>query len=293
MTALEIVFCGTSPFAVPSLKALAADPAFRIAAVITQPDRPVGRSQELTPPAVKVAAQELQLPVLQPENINTLVSPDGPVGIPLCDFLVVVSYGQLLTEEVLQYPLTAAVNVHASLLPHLRGASPIQSAMLLGDTATGVTVQKMVRELDAGAILGQERVAIGPLETAPELHDRLADLGAALLVRTLKAPLEPREQDPVLVTHCKKLSREDGVVDIDTMTAAEIDRRVRALTPWPGVRVIGKNKEEMKLLHTSLSPAPEALPVECKDGTTLYLVSVQVPGGKPMSGQAWERGAKK
>jgi methionyl-tRNA formyltransferase len=286
---LQIVFCGTSAFAVPSLRALKADPTFHIVAVITQPDRPVGREQILRPSAVKTAALELGLPILQPESLNAFAQAQS---LPVHDFLVVVSYGQILDESILRLPQLDPINVHASLLPRWRGASPIQSAILAGDRETGVTVQRMVRELDAGPILAQVKTPIGDRETGVMLHNRLAEMGGRLLVETLKGPRHTSVQDEAQVTHCRKLTREDGVVDIDTMTAEEIDRCTRALNPWPGVRVIGQDNAMLKILKTSLTPEPEALAIQCMGNTTLYLALVQEPGGKPMSGQAWERGKK-
>lgn len=283
---LRIVFLGTSPFAIPSLQALAADGAFRVDAVITQPDRPVGRKQSLTPPPVKEAALALGLRVLQPAKIRTEWT---SLGLERPAFLVVVSYGQLLPEDLLAFPQTAPVNVHASLLPRWRGASPLQHALLAGDAETGVTVQQMVRGLDAGPILSQERTPIDPRETTPLLHDRLAQMGATLLRQTLLSPLHPVPQPQGGVTLCGKLTREDGVVDPSTMTAEEIDRRIRALTPWPGVTLPLKN-ETLKILETSLEAEPESITVPCADGTTLHLLRVQPAGKNPMSATAWARG---
>ena len=282
----SIIFCGTSAFAVPSLEALAKDPAFTIDLVITQPDKPVGRSQELTPPAVKIAAETLGLKIFQPAKLNQEI---GSIQIKP-DFLIVVSYGQILSQEVLDLPKIAPVNVHASLLPRWRGASPLQHAILSGDTESGVTVQKIVKELDAGPILGQERTAIDPRETTQTLHDRLAQMGADLLLKTLKHPLNPKEQDLTKVTLCRKLTREDGVVDPQTMTAEEIDRKVRALTPWPGVTSVIHDKT-IKILETSLDETPSSIPLPCLGGA-LYLTRIQEPGKKPMHAKEWRRGLR-
>jgi len=283
---LRIVFFGTSPFAVPSLHALARDPSFQVDAVITQPDKPVGRKQLLTRPPVKEAARELGLRVLQPAKIRTEWA---TLGLERPAFLVVVSYGQLLSEDLLAFPLTAPVNVHASLLPRWRGASPIQHVLLAGDAETGVTVQQMVRELDAGPILAQERTPLDSRETTPLLHDRLTRIGADLLHRTLLSPLHPTPQPTEGITLCGKLTREDGIVDSSTMTAEEIDRRVRALTPWPGV-TLRLEKEFLKILETSLEARPESVTIPCASGSTLHLLSVQPAGKKPMSAAAWTRG---
>jgi methionyl-tRNA formyltransferase len=288
---LVIVFLGTPDFAVPSLRALAGDPAFRIGLVVTQPDRPAGRGGISSPPPVKLAAQALGLPVFQPEDANASLSemPAIPDGRP--DVLVVVAYGQILREEILAWPRIAPVNVHPSLLPRWRGASPIQHAILAGDRETGVTVQRIVRELDAGPILAQRATVIGPRETAEALSDRLAELGAALLTETLKEPLRPAPQDPAGVTVCRKLTRSDGIADPETMTAEEIDRRVRALVPWPGV-TCAIDGVPLKLLGTALEPAEDALPLPCRDRSTLYVTLLQPPGKNPMSGAAWLRGRR-
>ncbi|MFH0770462.1 MAG: methionyl-tRNA formyltransferase [Candidatus Peregrinibacteria bacterium] len=288
---LSIVFCGTPAFAIPSLKALAADPAFKIELVITQPDKPVGRHQILTPPPVKLAAQELHLPLIQPENINDQAT-SQMLKATSCNFLVVVAYGQLLKQAILDLPTIAPVNVHASLLPRWRGASPIQHALLAGDAVTGVTIQNMVRELDAGSVLAQSRITIAARETAQTLSGRLAIEGARLLVETLKAPLHPQEQDKSKITVCRKLSRKDGEVNPETMTAEEIDRRVRALTPWPGVTCV-INGTTVKLLTTALMETPASYPLPCAKGTTLFITRLQTAGKKPVTGAEWMRGHAK
>ncbi|MFA6522833.1 MAG: methionyl-tRNA formyltransferase [Candidatus Peribacteraceae bacterium] len=284
MPPVRILFLGTSAFAVPSLKALATDARFSVLAVITQPDKPAGRNKELTPPPVKIAAQALGLHVLQPKDIRKEWK---EFGFPKPDFLVVVSYGQILSQEILDFPTVAPVNVHASLLPRFRGASPLQHAILMGDKETGVTVQKMVLALDAGPILGQSTTPVGQRETTATLHDRLADMGAQLLVETLLKPLHPIPQNEANVTTCRKLSRQDGIVDTGTMMAEEIDRKVRALTPWPGVTL---KDQPLKLLQTSLEPTTESTPLSCAGNSTLHLITVQPAGKKPMSGAAWARG---
>ncbi len=282
----SIVFCGTSAFALPCLEALCADDRFRVTTVITQPDKPVGRRQVLTPPPVKTLAEKLKLPVLQPASLNTEWKELAPtIGHP--DFLVVVSYGQILSQEILDCAQKASVNVHASLLPKLRGASPIQHAVLLGLPETGVTVQRMVKELDAGPVLDQVGVDLQPRDTTPVLHDRLAIVGAKLLLDTLLSLPAEKPQNPAEATFCRKLTREDGTVNAGSMTAEEIDRRVRALTPWPGVTWNG-----LKLLSTQLEPHPDAMPMECAGGTNLYVMQIQPAGKKPMTGAAYSRGLR-
>jgi methionyl-tRNA formyltransferase len=279
----SVVFLGTSAFAVPSLKALT-EAGFDVKLVISQPDRPVGRKQVLTPPPVKAAAAEHLIPVLQPEKMNALFKEGAPLK-ERPDFLVVVSYGQILSQEILDWPKVAAVNVHASLLPLLRGASPLQHSILQHFTETGVTVQKMAKELDAGPVLAQVKVTMDPRETFTTLHDRLAVLGATLLTETLKHPLKEQVQDHTKATFCGKLTKEDGICDPHTMTAEEIDRRVRALSPWPGVTIRGN-----KILASSLTSGNDALAVSCRNGTALFVTRIQPPSGKPMTGNAFSLG---
>lgn len=284
----RIIFCGTPAFAVPSLEALAKEPAFEIALVVTQPDRPVGRKQIMTPPPVKIAAERLRLPVWQPENINTeatgLASRAGGV-----DFLIVVAYGKILGQTILDLPTVAPVNVHASLLPRWRGASPVEHAILAGDADTGVTIQIMAPALDAGDILAQAHLAIGPRATTPALKEELSRLGATLLVETLRHPLRPVPQSESGITVCRKLSRENGAVDPLQHTAEDIDRRVRALNPWPGVTCPVQGRP-VKLLETSLVTSTGSVPLPCAQGTTLYLTTVQEAGKRPMRADAWKRG---
>ncbi len=279
----SVVFLGTSAFAVPSLKALAADKNFEVQLVITQPDRPVGRKQIMTAPAVKIAALELGLKVEQPEKLNDEISKFKAQSSP--DFLIVVSYGQILSEDVLQWPTIASVNVHASLLPVLRGASPIQHAILLGMNQTGVTIQRMARELDAGPILSQDTIDIDSRETFQTLHDALATLGTKLLTKTLLSPLQEHVQDHAKATFCKKLKTEDGVIDPQTMTAIQIDRMVRALGTEPGVRW-----KEAKILEASLVETSDSFPLPCSGHSTLYITKIQPAGGKSMSGKAYKLG---
>lgn len=279
----SIIFAGTPDFAVPSLRALIDDPEFEVKLVITQPDKPVGRKQQLTPPPVKVAAIDAGIPVEQPENINNYQFP-----VSNFQFLVVVAYGQLLKQPILDLSEIAPINVHASLLPRWRGASPIQSALLAGDQETGVTIQRMVLELDAGPMLATESTPIEARETIETLHDRLAQIGADLLVTTLKKPLTETQQDDANMTHCTKLTRAMGNVDTKTMTAEEIDRHVRALVPWPGVRAVIEG-QEVKLIETQLVETDSALAVDCKE-STLFVLQLQPLGKAPMNALDWKRG---
>lgn len=284
--AVSVVFLGTSAFAIPCLRTLVADKHFDVKLVITQPDRPVGRKHIVTPSPVKIAALELGLPIEQPEKMNAQFSNlRQGFGRQAPDFLIVVSYGQILSKEILAWPTIAAVNVHASLLPALRGASPLQHAILEGLSETGVTVQRMVEELDAGPILSRQSIPIDPRETFKSLHDKLSLLGADLLKRTLKVPLCEKEQDHRLATFCKKLQTADGIIDPSVMTATQIDRMVRALCPSPGVRY-----GEAKILSSDLQETPESFPLSCAGSSTLFVSKIQPAGGKPMTGKEYLRG---
>jgi len=232
---MAIIFIGTPAFAVPSLRRLAAE-GHTISAVITQPDRPAGRGRRPRLSAVKLAAQELGLPVLQPESLRAAeVLEQVRALAPEC--AVAVAYGQILRREFLEIPRRGVVNVHPSLLPRYRGASPIPAAILAGDDETGVTIMLMDTGMDSGPILAQRRHPIDPEDTAGSLSEKLAVMGADLLAETLprwlRGEIEPRPQDESLATKTSLLRKEDGEIDW-TRPAVEIWRQVRACNPWPG-----------------------------------------------------------
>ena len=231
----SVVFMGTPDFAVPSLRALV-EAGFPIQAVITQPDRPRGRGHRLTPSPVKAAALELGLPVHQPER---LAEPEVLEWLDRLapEAVVVVAFGQKIPPRVLQLPPLGCINVHASLLPRHRGAAPIPRAIMAGDTETGITTMLMDEGWDTGPILLQEAIPLGPDETAGSLHDRLAELGARLLVETLQrlqeGSLTPTPQDDRLATLAPKLRPEEQVLDWNRPAVA-LERHIRALHPHPG-----------------------------------------------------------
>lgn len=249
------VFMGTPDFAVPSLAA--AHELCDILAVYTQPDRPVGRGLEVKPPPVKIKAQELGLPVFQPAKLSQPGELERLTALAP-DLLIVVAYGQILKQSVLDIPVLGCVNVHSSILPRWRGAAPIQWAILAGDRETGVSTQKMVLKLDAGDVLDVERTPISPEDTAQTLHDRLAMLGARVLSRTIEGlvagTLNPAPQDESRVTIATKLTKEMERLD-PAKRVAELDRQVRALNPWPGTSVVlGGTSERLKIRKVRLRP---------------------------------------
>jgi methionyl-tRNA formyltransferase len=252
---------------VPSLKALV-DSSHGIQLVITQPDRPARRGMKLTPPPVKVAALRLGLEVYQPERIRQPEAVER-IGRLQPDLLVVVAYGQIIPPVVLGIPKLGAVNVHASLLPRHRGAAPVAAAILAGDSETGVTIMRMDEQLDHGPILAMRSVEIGAREDAVALTSRLAVLGAELLVETLEhvEEREAVEQNHGAATLARRLSREDGELEWE-MGALEIDRRVRALQPWPGATLPTK-KGRVKVLSGHV------------EGERYVPDVVQLPGKRP------------
>jgi methionyl-tRNA formyltransferase len=274
---------------VPSLRAL--DRAgHRLELVITQPDRP-GHRLRLTPPPVKTAAQELGLTVFQPERVR---APEAIQRLAEAEpeLVVVVAYGQIIPPAILQLPPRGVLNVHASLLPRWRGAAPIAHAILAGDRETGVTIMQMDEKLDHGPLLAGRDTAIGEREDAAALGARLADLGADLLVDTLARldGLQPREQDHASATLAPKLAREDGALDWQ-LDAQEIDRRVRAFQPWPGVTVPFQG-DRVKVLRghpgNGSGAAGQVLAVD-GDGVEVaaargsyVLEEVQPPGGRSL-----------
>ena len=233
---MRIVFLGTSSFAVPTLEAVAGS-AHAVALVVTQPDRPAGRGKHLAAPPVKDAAARIGLTVFQPEKIGT-VEARRRIGEARPDAILTASYGQLLGPRLLALPPKGCWNVHASLLPRHRGASPIHHAILAGDPRTGISLFRMVPAMDAGPILLQEPLDILPEETAGELEERLARLGAACALAALDrlaadAPPAVTEQDASRATHSPILRKEDGRLDF-ARSGREVADRVRGLQPWPG-----------------------------------------------------------
>ncbi|MDW8058966.1 MAG: methionyl-tRNA formyltransferase [Thermomicrobium sp.] len=302
--AIRLVFLGTPEFAVPSLERLAREPDFRIVLVVTQPDRPAGRGRELRPPAVKRAALALGLPVVQPASLRDLAIPERIVAVSP-HVGVVVAYGELVPKRLLDLPSHGFLNVHPSLLPKYRGASPIQAAILNGDPITGVTIIRLTPSLDAGPIVRQVSVPIREDDTAGTLSERLALVAAEMLPETIRdwiaGRIVPIPQDERAATYTRPLGKEDGRIDWSNSSEA-IARAVRAFQPWPSAwtTLAGKVVKILKVhsieLDVSLPPGcmvPLRSILAVATGTGgLALDVVQPEGKRPMSGIDWWRGLR-
>lgn len=226
---------GTPDFAVPALKSLIQH-RFEIPLVVTQPDRPAGRGQKLSPPPVKQLAEAESLRVIQPESLKKDSSEKNELLSTECDFLVVAAFGQILPQEILDHPRIAALNIHSSLLPEYRGAAPIQRAILEGSNTTGVSIQKMVAQLDMGDILTQIPCTIEEADTAGSLHDRLKSLGAQALIQCFEDfklnRIQAVPQDPRIGSYARKLTKEEAKLDFK-LPAFQVHRHVMGMNPWP------------------------------------------------------------
>lgn len=243
----SVVFFGTHEFATTILSGLLASPDFSVVLVITQPDRPVGRKQIMTPPPVKLLAESKNIPVLQPESLKNFELPT--INQP--DFGITAQYGNLIPPAILNWPKLGMINTHTSLLPKYRGASPVQAAILNGDTKTGITIMLMEAGLDTGPILLQETITIEPDDRAPDVEKKLAQIAIPNLVTAVRGlaahTLTPQPQDSRLASTCGKLDRDMGQIDWDK-TTAEIYNTFRALYPWPGIWTSWAGKR-LKLLE--------------------------------------------
>ena len=301
---MKIVFMGTGEFAVPTLEAIHRA-GHQISLVVSQPDRPQGRGLTLKPTPVKQAARQIGLPVFQPEKLR--LDPD-PVIAEGADILVVVAYGQILRDNILDCATRGALNVHASLLPKYRGAAPIQWAIANGETVTGVTTMQLDRGMDTGPILLQRECAIAPDDTHTTLEPRLATLGAELLVETLdglvKGFVKPRAQDEAAATKAPMIRKSDGLVDF-ARTAAEISDRLRGFSPWPGLQfsdqgrfikilAAAARKEQITEAQpgTVLGISRDGIDVACGQGSVLRLLRVQPESRGAVSAFDFGNGAK-
>ena len=296
--ALRIVFMGTAELACASLMALHRAPGFEIAAVVTQPDRPGGRHLQLQPSAVKKTALAENLPVLQPLRAREDAFADELRRLQP-DLIVVAAYGQILPTTILDLPPHGCLNVHTSLLPKYRGASPIQSAIIHDESETGVTIMCMDAGLDTGPILTQRSTPIYADDNAETLHDRLAQIGAELLVQTIPeyvaGKVQPRPQPTEGVSHAPKIQKQDGLLDWN-LPARQLWNRIRAFTPWPGAFTHLPGAETSQLLKIwkaevvdAVGQAGEILKadktgvvVACGNGA-LRIIELQLEGAKRLA----------
>jgi len=298
---MRIIYCGTGDIGLPALQALAGSPGHEVVAVITQPDRPAGRDLKPRVSAIKAEALGRGIPVFQPERIRREASVLAALSP---DLMVVAAYGQILPAQILEIPRFGCLNIHASILPRHRGASPIQAAIRMGDAETGITIMYMDEGLDTGDILLATPLAIGATETAGALHDRLAELAAPSILQAvglLAAGTAPRiRQDTSLATYAPKLSKSDGRLDW-TLPAVDLERQVRAMSPWPGAfaRVAGTGAIikvhraraacESGVPGTVLAGGPAGIAVAAGGGS-LVLEEVQLEGRKRLAAAEFLRG---
>ena len=296
---MRVAFMGTPDFAASSLAALL-DSEHEVVAVVSQPDRRGGRGNRVVSPPVALLAKEHSIPLEQPERVGTRAFRDWLSGHQP-EIAVVAAFGQILGPKLLGLPPLGCIYVHASLLPRWRGASPIQAAILAGDAHSGVSIMEMERGLDTGPVLGEVRLELAADETGSSLHDRLAGAGASLLLEVLEGyaggerpGAEP--QDDERATYAAQLKREDGDLDW-TQSAAAIERRIRALHPWPGTRACVADRDERLKLHppvsvldgahagspgTIVAISSEGVDVVAGDGRVVRLGKLQAPGRRAL-----------
>lgn len=291
---MKIIFSGTPDFAVPALQMLL-DSEHEVCAVYTQPDRPAGRGRKLTPSPVKVLAQAAGIAVYQPENFKQPEDLEQLQSLD-ADLMIVVAYGLILPQAVLDAPKQGCINIHGSILPRWRGAAPIHRAVIAGDEETGVTIMQVVKKLDAGDMLHKEYCPIGEHDTSSDLHDKLADMGAVGLAKVLKqiedGSLVAEPQDEALVTYAEKLKKAESSLDWN-QSAVELDRKIRGLNSWPVAQTLfqGKNLRIWRAEIYQADDAPQNLEaglvysdgkkmlVGTSDGI-LSLLEVQLPSAK-------------
>ncbi len=301
---MKLVFCGTPDFAVPTLRA-ALEAGHEVALVLTQPDRPAGRRMEMHRPAVKTAAQERGLEVLQPERIKKNEELRARLEAIRPDAILVVAYGRIIPEWMLGLPRFGNLNLHGSLLPKYRGAAPIQWAVANGETETGVTTMRLDAGLDTGGVLRERRVPIGPETMASELFLDLAELGAGVMMETLRGleagTLEARPQDHAGATQAPILTREDGSMRLGERSARQVYDRWRGFSPWPGAWAEFRGKRflvhRMAMVAESeglgvgeLRLQGDVLLAGAAGGTALRLDEVQTEGKARMAGADFARG---
>lgn len=304
-TPLKVIFMGTPDFSVPALQALIDHPSIEVIAVYTQPARPAGRGQQLKPSPIQMVADANNIPVHTPKSLKR--DPDAVAVFQNlnADIAVVAAYGLILPLSVLDALKYGCLNIHASLLPRWRGAAPIQRAIEAGDTISGVTIMQMAEGLDTGDMLLKDSIDITPFMTAQMLHDGLSAMGSKMIVSVLDTiiagqPLTPEIQDETLTNYAAMLKKEEGLVNWSE-TAAKIDLKIRAFTPWPGCYTFGADGKRIKILsgekkdETSAKPAGTILSADgdiaCRDG--IYrILQLQPENSKPMDFKSALNGKK-
>lgn len=300
---IRTIFIGTPDFGIPAFRALMQDEQFDIVAVITNLDAPVGRKQILTPPPIKIEAEKHKIPVFQPKKISDLQS---TIKNLKSEIIIVIAYAQLIPEKILNLPKYGCINVHGSLLPRYRGAAVIQAPILNGDERTGVTIMKMDKGLDTGPILAQAEIKIAPNETGDSLYDKLSQLGADILLNTLKkyiaGKIKPKPQDEIKTSYVNQIKKKHGLIDW-SKPAVEIERFVRAMASWPSAWTWLQNKrlkitatQQQSLAINSYKPGKtfiynSGLAVQCgKDA--LIIKKLQLEGKKEITSDEFLRGQK-
>lgn len=297
----RLIFMGTPDFAVPGFRALLTAPDFDIVGVFTQTDKPVGRKQTLTPPPIKLVALEGGRKIFQPLKLKDEVETIRDLKP---DLIVVIAYGKIIPQSILDIPTHGCINVHASLLPKYRGAACLNAPILNGDAETGVTIMKMDAGLDTGPILRQSKISLSGHETLSELHDRLSQLGAEILIPTLRdwlaGKIEVKKQDDSQASYIKTLKKEDGRIDW-TKSARDIERLIRAYSPWPGAYSSWQGKI-IKILEVSHDVAPlngqksgqiflsdDKLAIQCGQDS-LVILKLQLEGSRALDSQTFLNG---
>jgi methionyl-tRNA formyltransferase len=280
-----VAFFGTPDFSARFLQGLIEDPYFEVVGVITQPDEPVGRKKILTAPPTKILALEKCIQVFQPVKMKDEEFLKAVESLK-ADVFIIVAYGRILPQALLELPRLGCINVHPSLLPKWRGPSPMQSAIVAGDSETGISVMKIDAEMDHGPILAQKAIALQPSETVESLTNTVVHVGVPLLLETLKTyhagMIKPVEQDHSRATFCKLLTREDGQINL-VDDPKILDQKIRAYNPWPGTWTILERAGKplrVKILKAKLEQG------------MLELTQVQPEGGKPMTWADFERGQR-
>ena len=291
---LRVVFAGTPQFSVPALEAVSGS-RHQLIGVLTQPDRPAGRGRQLSESAVSAAGRRLGVPVSKPQTLRTPAAA-ASLAAHAPDVVVVVAYGLLLPEEMLQLPAHGCINIHASLLPRWRGAAPIQRALLAGDPETGISIMHMERTLDTGPVYVRHPIRVAPRETSASLHERLAELGATAIIEVLDAlssgtaAAQPQSGE---ATYAARIEKSEALIDW-AQSAVQIERQVRAFNPWPVAETSWRGQklriwsahevqvQDREPPGSVAAPDSSAIVVACGEGA-LMLDVVQLPGRKPLA----------